>query len=83
MTPLSQSEYTRVTLSYIPDKIINEYNLKDKATTYGSVYIVVPVRIDSQSAPRKTIKHVWLLSEQACPWPVGAQMVNSAVCTGS
>ena len=37
MTLLSQPKYIRVKLSDIPDKIINEYNLKDKATKDGSV----------------------------------------------
>ena len=41
MTPLSHPEYIRVKLSDIPDKIINEYKLKDKTTKDGSVYIVV------------------------------------------
>ena len=40
MTPLSRPEYIRVKLSDIPDEIINEYKLKDKATKDGSVYIV-------------------------------------------
>ena len=40
MTPLAQPEYIRVKLSDIPDKIIKEYNLKAKATKYGSMYIV-------------------------------------------
>ena len=41
MTLLSQPEYILVKLSGIPNEIINEYNLKDKATKDGSVYIVV------------------------------------------
>jgi hypothetical protein len=40
MTPLARPEYIRVKLCDIPDEIINEYNLKDKATTDRSVYIV-------------------------------------------
>ena len=40
MTPLSKPEYIRVKLSDICDEIINEYNLKDKATKDGLVYIV-------------------------------------------
>jgi hypothetical protein len=40
MTPLSRPEYIRVKLSDIPDKIIDEYNLKDKVTKDRSVYIV-------------------------------------------
>ena len=40
MTPLYRPEYIRVRLSDIPDKIIKESNLKDKATKDGSVYIV-------------------------------------------
>ena len=40
MTTLSRPEYIRVKLSDIPDKIINKYNLKDKANKDGSVYIM-------------------------------------------
>ena len=39
MTPLSQPEYIRIKLSDIPEEIIREYNLKDKATKDGSIYI--------------------------------------------
>ena len=40
MTPLARPEYIRVKLSNLPDKIINEYKLKSKATKDGAVYIV-------------------------------------------
>ena len=40
VTLLSQPEYIRVKLSDIPHKVINKFNLKDKATKDGSVYIV-------------------------------------------
>ena len=39
MTPLSRPEYIRIKLSDIPEEIIKEYNLKDKATKDGSIYI--------------------------------------------
>ena len=37
MTPLSRSEYIRIKLTDIPEEIIREYNLKEKATKDGSV----------------------------------------------
>ncbi len=40
MTPLNQSEFIRMKLSDIPDKIINEYKLRDKTAPSGSIYIV-------------------------------------------
>ena len=39
MTPLSRPEYIRIKLSDIPDEIIDEYKLRDKATSDGSIYI--------------------------------------------
>ena len=39
MTPLSRLEYIRIKLSDIPDEIIREYNLGEKATKDGSIYI--------------------------------------------
>jgi len=40
MTPPTQPEYMRVKLTDIPQEIIDEYNLKDKATPDGSIHIV-------------------------------------------
>ena len=40
MTPLKRPEYMRMKLADIPQEIIDEYNLKDKATPDGSIYIV-------------------------------------------
>ena len=39
MTPLSRPEYIRIKLTDIPDEIIREYNLDEKATKDGSIYI--------------------------------------------
>ena len=39
MTSLSRPEYIRIKLSDIPDEIIREYNLEEKATKDGSIYI--------------------------------------------
>ena len=39
MTPLSQPGYIRIKTSNISDEIIREYNLMDKATKDGSIYI--------------------------------------------
>ena len=41
MTPLKRSEYIKLRLSDIPTEIVKEYNLKQTATKYGSVYIEV------------------------------------------
>ena len=38
MTPLKRPEYVRINLRDIPDEIIKEYKLKDKATN-GAVHI--------------------------------------------
>jgi hypothetical protein len=40
MTPLHQPEFIRMKLSIIPDKIIDEYKLRDKTTPSSSIYIV-------------------------------------------
>ena len=39
MTSLSRPEYIRIKLSDIPNKIIKECNLLEKATKDGSIYI--------------------------------------------
>ena len=41
MTPLKQPEYGRVKLMDIPDEIIEEYKLREKATAVGWVYFKV------------------------------------------
>ncbi len=39
MTPLKRPEYIQMELANIPDKIIKEYNMKEKATPDGSIHI--------------------------------------------
>ena len=39
MTPLHRPEYIRMKLNDIPDEVIGEYKLTDKATPDGSIYI--------------------------------------------
>ena len=39
MTPLDRPEYIRIKLSNVPDEIIMEYKLLEKATKDGSIYI--------------------------------------------
>ena len=39
MTPLHRPKYIRMKLSDIPAEVIDEYELKDKATMDGSIYI--------------------------------------------
>ena len=41
MTPLKRFEYVRLKLSDMPDDVIEHYNLKEKATPDGSVYVCV------------------------------------------
>jgi hypothetical protein len=41
MTPLRRPEYAKVKLSDIPEEVINEYNLREKATPDGWIYIEV------------------------------------------
>jgi hypothetical protein len=41
MTPLRRPEYAKIRLSDIPEEIIEEYNLREKATPDGWVYIKV------------------------------------------
>ena len=40
-TPLNRKEYLKMKLSDMPDNIIQQYNLEEKATTDGWVYIAV------------------------------------------
>ena len=40
MTPLKRPEYIRMKLADIPQEVIDEYNLQDKATPDGSIHIV-------------------------------------------
>ena len=39
MTPLSRPKFIRIKMADLPDVIIDEYNLKEKATKDGSIYI--------------------------------------------
>ncbi len=39
MTLFHQPEYIRMKLSNIPDEVIKEYKLREKATPDGSIYI--------------------------------------------
>jgi hypothetical protein len=39
MTPLHQPQFIQMTLSDIPDKVIKEYKLREKATLDSSIYI--------------------------------------------
>jgi hypothetical protein len=39
MTPLYRAEFIRIKLSDIPDEVIREYKLREKATKNGSIYI--------------------------------------------
>ena len=39
MTPLLRPEFIRLKLTDIPDEVIKEYNLKEKATKNGNIYI--------------------------------------------
>ena len=41
MTPLKWPEYAKIKLSDIPEEVIQEYNLREKATPDGWVYIMV------------------------------------------
>ena len=41
MTPLKRPEYIHIKLADIPQEVIDEYNLQDKATPDGSIHIVV------------------------------------------
>ena len=41
LTPLTRPEYAKVRLSDIPDEVIEEYNLREKATPDGWVYLKV------------------------------------------
>jgi hypothetical protein len=41
MTPLLRPEYLRIKLTDLPEEIIKEYNLRDKVTKNGSIYIKV------------------------------------------
>jgi hypothetical protein len=39
MTPLHRAEFIRIKISDIPDEVIREYKLREKATKNGSIYI--------------------------------------------
>ena len=40
-TPMKQYEYLLLNLSDIPEEIIQLYNLRDKATKYGRLYVKI------------------------------------------
>jgi hypothetical protein len=44
-SPLPHPEFIKIKHSNIPDKIINKYNLRDKATPTNSVYIITTKRM--------------------------------------
>jgi hypothetical protein len=39
MTPLHRAEFIQIKLNDIPDEVIREYKLREKATKNGSIYI--------------------------------------------
>jgi hypothetical protein len=39
MTPLHRAKFIQIKLSDIPNEVINEYKLREKATKNGSIYI--------------------------------------------
>ena len=41
MTPLKRKEYVRMKLSDFPEKVIEHYNLREKATQDGFVYVAI------------------------------------------
>ncbi len=41
MTPLKRKEYLRMKLSDMPEDVIDHYNLNEKATEDGSIYVAV------------------------------------------
>lgn len=41
MTPLNRPEYLKLKLSQIPDEIIEEYQLRNKSTPDGSIYVEI------------------------------------------
>jgi hypothetical protein len=41
MTPLKRWEYTKLRQGEIPQEIVKEYNLDQKATKYGSIYVEI------------------------------------------
>jgi hypothetical protein len=59
MTPLKQPEYAKIKLSDIPEEVIKEYKLHEKATPDGWIYIKV-IRGMYGLHPR----HVWLTSSR-------------------
>jgi hypothetical protein len=45
MTPLHHPEFIHVKLSDIPDEVIEEYKLREKATKNGSIYVKAKQRL--------------------------------------
>ncbi len=61
-TPLHRYEYLRLKLNELPDDVIEEYDLKDKETTNG--YVFVEVRKGIYGLPQARILEQKLLKEQ-------------------
>ena len=40
-TPMAQSEYMRLKISNLPESVVHHYNLAEKATRYGYVYVEI------------------------------------------
>ena len=73
MTPLKRPEYIRMKMSSIPEEIIEEYGLKDKVTSDGSIYIqanrgmyglFVAVMLARKRTTREAPEQEWIPSEQ-------------------
>jgi len=87
MTPLRRPEYAKIRLSDIPEEIIEEYNLREKATPDGWVYIKVikgHVRLTSSwitwtRFARETIECRRILPKQDCAWFVETQIKTDNV----
>ncbi len=51
MTPLHRPEFIRLKLNDIPDEVIKEYKLREKATKNGSIYIKAKQGIEDPQFP--------------------------------
>jgi hypothetical protein len=90
MTPLKRPEYIRDRLADMPEEIINEYNLRDKANCKGHIFLEVnkgmyglpQAGLLANELLEKTTQQTWILSEQTHSRIMETQNTPNSIHTG-
>ena len=88
---LPQPEYIQIKISDIPEEIINEYHLREKATKTGHVYIearkgmygLPQAGLIANKLLKKTTQQTWVQAKQNSTGTMEAQHPTNSVHIGS